>query len=527
LASRTFWRLTALGAAAAVVAVVAVVARAATPPPRWLTPRDLSAKGVDAVIPDVVLDPKGNTVVVWAQAKGSSWTIESVERPPGGPWAGPEALSQPASHVASPQIAVAGESVVAVWDRFDGDNLIVQAASRDARTHAWTRPVSLSPAGRDAQSPTVAVNARGDAVAVWASVSLSGWTVLAAYRAAGGTWQAAVPLESSQAGTAAPDVVVDPSGRVVAVWAATTGSGWRVHTASRSTDGTWSKASALSGPDATGSIAPQVALEGAADVLAVWSRSTAKGSVIEAATKSAVNGTWSQAGEPFPVAHDAIAPSLAVNRRGDGVIVWTNSDQSGLSVMAAHRRPGNVWGPPTTLSGPPPGALSPRVALDGRGNALVAWTQPQGGFSRVYAASLTAGGGWSAARALSRAGADAVTPEVALDENGDGAVVWSRYDGESFVVQGDGYDRSGPSLNKLSIPASGTVGRRLTFAVMPKDVWTTVGPVRWSFGDGSASSVRTTRHAYARPGRYTARLTVADAFGHVTSVRRVVTISAR
>jgi PKD domain-containing protein len=526
LAGRTIWRLYAIGAATAVFAVVGVVASAATAPPGWLTPRDLSEKGADAVIPDVAFDPKGNAVVVWAQAKESSWTIDAVERPPGGPWGAPRALSQPAGHVASPQIAVAGDSVAAVWDWFDGKNLIVQSAARDARTHAWTAPRSLSLAGRDAQSPAIAVDARGDAVAVWASVSLSGWTVLAAYRPAGGAWQAAVPLQPPQAGTGASDVVIDSAGRVVTVWAATAGSGWRVQTACRATDGTWSKASALSGPDATGSIAPQLVLEGTNDAVAVWSRSTAKGSVIEAATTTTGMCAWSQAAQPFTVTHDAIAPSLAVNKRGDGVIVWTSSEPAGLSLMASYRRPGKPWVTPTSLSATGSGALSPHVALDGRGNALAVWTQTQSGFSRVYAASLAAGV-WSAPRVLSKAGADAVTPRVALDDSGDGAVAWSRYDGASFVVQGDGYDRSGPSLKKLSIPATGTVGRRLTFSVTAKDVWTTVGPIRWSFGDGSASSARAARHVYARPGRYTARLTVADAFGHVTSIRRVVKIRAR
>jgi hypothetical protein len=248
--------------------------------------------------------------------------------------------------------------------------------------------------------------------------------------------------------------------------------------------------------------------------------------VIEAATMTAGTCAWSQAAQPFAVSHDAIAPSLAVDKRGDGVIIWTSSEPSGLSVMASYRRPGKPWGTPMSLSATGSGALSPHVALDGRGDALAVWTQTVGGFSRVYAASLAAGV-WSAPRVLSKAGADSLTPQVALDASGDGAVAWSRYEGESFVIQGDGYDRSGPSLNKLSIPATGTVGSRLTFAVAPKDVWTTVGPVRWSFGDGSASSARATRHVYARPGRYTARLTVADAFGHVTSIRRVVTISAR
>lgn len=536
MASRTFWRssrpatfvaanaCSTLGAAAAAVALVAAASAAAPVQPRWLPPRDLSSQGADAVIPAVVVDPKGNALVAWAQALGSSWTVDVVERPPGGPWSAPYALSDPADHVGSPQLAAAGDSVVAVWEQYDGKNLIVQAAVRNAKTRTWTAPTALSAAGRDAQTPQVAVDARGDAVAVWASVMESGWTVDAAYRPAGGSWQKAVPIQAPQQATAAPDVVIDAAGRAVAAWASTAGRGWRVRTATRGSDGRWTAPTTLSGSDPTGSVAPQLALQGTNDVLAVWSRSVGGTNIIESVTRSAAKAKWGAVSRPFGVADDALAPSIAVDARGDAVIVWTNSAPEGLSVMASSRRAGAAWDLPTVLSGATLGALSPQVAVDARGNALAVWTQSTGGASRVRAATLTAGG-WSAARYLSKAGADALAPHVALDASGDGAVAWSRYDGQSFVIQGEGYDGSGPALSRLVIPSTGIVGQRLRFTVAPKDVWTSVGTIRWSFGDGTAGTGRATTHVYARPGRYVVAVTVADAFGHVTSARRVVTIS--
>src|SRR5262249_29542846 len=155
--------------------------------------------------------------------------------------------------------------------------------------------------------------------------------------------------------------------------------------------------------DATGYIVPQLALERTNDVHALWSRSTDAGSVIESARWSAATGTWTAAAQPFAVAHDALAPSIAVDKRGDGVIIWTSSDRTGLSVMASYRRPGKAWGSPIALAATASGALSPRVALDARGNGLAVWTRLLGGFSRVQAASFSAATGrWSAARVLSR-----------------------------------------------------------------------------------------------------------------------------
>jgi hypothetical protein len=322
--------------------------------------------------------------------------------------------------------------------------------------------------------------------------------------------------------------VIDSTGRVVAAWGETNGSGWRVYASSRATDGTWSKPVAISGPDA-GTIAPQLALEGSNDVLAVWSRSVGTSKVIESSTRGAATNAWTPARQLFPPGPDALAPVVAVNKRGDGVIVWSSSDPStGLSVAASVRRPGRAWGKPVVLATTKTGALAPQVAIDDRGDIVAVWQHSTGGFSRVQASNLAAGTStWSPARSLSKVGADAVTPQVALDADGDGAVAWARYGGQSFVIQGDGYDGSGPLLSKLSIPISGVVGKRVIFAVTPMDVWTTVRTIRWSFGDGTVGSGRLTGHVYKRAGRYQATVTAADAFGHARSVKRWIRIEAR
>ena len=447
-------------------------------------------------------------------------------RPAAGKWTAPQALSAPAKHVASPQVSVAGDDFVAAWARFDGKNLIAQTAARDPKTGAWSTPTSLSPKGKDAQVPQIAVNAGGDAVSVWASVSLPGWTIQAAYRPAGRSWQRAVSLDPPQADTEAPDVVIDSTGVATAVWGSSSGSGWRVKAASRQSDGTWTKALTLSGPDPNPP-PPQLALEGSGDVTAVWSRSVGSGSILELSRKSAATGTWSPAQRLSTGAANAEAPRIATDARGDGVIVWAGSKQSGLTVMAAVRRPGKPWGKPTALLSSGSGPVAPQVALDGEGAALVVWTQSVGGFSRVQAVRVAATSVyWSGARNLSKPGSDALTAQVALDPGGDGAVAWARYDGRSFVIQCAGFDGSGPTLDRLSVPAAGVVGRRLTFSVSPRDVWSPVSSVRGSFGDGGVGSGKLISHAYAQPGRYAAQVTATDSSGRARSLRRMVTISA-
>ncbi|HEX3454163.1 MAG TPA: hypothetical protein VHS03_06020, partial [Gaiellaceae bacterium] len=230
-----------MGVVAALVGAAAALG--ATTPPKSLLPQNLSAAGADAVIPDVAVDSRGDTVVVWAQAVNQDWTVQSAYRPAGGSWSKALPLSAAAGHVQSPEVAVAGSTVVATWLRYNGKNLILQVAERDPKTGSWSIPVSLSPSGRDAQTPKVAVDARGDTVVVWADVGLNpSWTIQSAYRPAGGSWENTTLLDSPEQGTAQPDVAMDAAGNATAVWAASgNGRVWTVRASYRTAAGVWSK----------------------------------------------------------------------------------------------------------------------------------------------------------------------------------------------------------------------------------------------------------------------------------------------
>jgi hypothetical protein len=67
------------------------------------------------------------------------------------------------------------------------------------------------------------------------------------------------------------------------------------------------------------------------------------------------------------------SPALAVDARGDAVIAWTAYGAGGEQVRAAYRLAGRAWQPPRTLSLTGEIADDPRVALDARGRALVVW----------------------------------------------------------------------------------------------------------------------------------------------------------
>ena len=111
----------------------------------------------NAVGPEIAVDPAGDEIVVWALGGGSDgrhWAVQAAVRPAGATrFDAPQELSV-AGQNQDPQVAVdqAGDAI-AVWQRFDGANAFVDAASLPAGAGAWSA-VELADAA-DPSAPQV------------------------------------------------------------------------------------------------------------------------------------------------------------------------------------------------------------------------------------------------------------------------------------------------------------------------------------------------------------------------------------
>jgi len=196
-------------------------------------------------------------------------------------------------------------------------------------------------------------------------------------------------------------------------------------------------------------------------------------------------------------------------------------------VQAARRPPGGPWSSPQDLSAAGQAAASSQVAIDQGGDVIAVWERSDGSHYIVQAARRTAVGNWRAPEDLSTAGKDADFPQVAFDAAGNAVTVWSRSNGMNLIVQASALDASGPVFGGLTIPASGTAGMPLSFAVSPFDVWSALGPGPvWSFGDGAMGAGNSVAHAYAAAGTYKVTLSQADSLGNLSSVSRNISIAA-
>ena len=346
-------------------------------------------------------------------------------------------LSLPDANAGEARLAVdpSGDAV-AVWERVDADgNRIVQAAARDGWTFGGR--VDLSLPGRNADAPAVGIDQAGGAVVVWQRFSEFGhWVVQGATRRADGTIASLGNLSDTSSDDEAPQVAVDPAGDAVAVWEQDDHQRniVSIQGAARSAGGGLVSLGELSVPGQSGvqdDESPQVALDRAGDAFAVWEHFDGTNFVVQAAVRPSGAPTFGvpvDVSLPQSTAHeDAVGPQVAVDSAGDAIVVWAlggGIDGQHWAVQAAARAAGATrFGAPQELSVAGQNQ-DPQVAVDQAGDAIAVWQRFDAANAFVDAASLTAGASaWSAVELAGAANPS--SPQVALDAGGDAVAVWN------------------------------------------------------------------------------------------------------
>jgi hypothetical protein len=501
--------------ASALGLLILALPQGAAAAPTWLTPKGLSAAGNGGDL-SVALDAAGDAFAVWAR----TGTAQASERPAGGTWSAPQGISGSCVNANGVQLAVspAGRAV-AVWECPKGGNTIVQAATR-AVGGGWSQPHDLSAPGHDANAPQVALDRAGEALVVWSRSNGTNVVVQAAMQRTNGTWLAPQDVSGPGLDVDRPDVALDARGNAVAVWRRSDGSSSVILAATRTAAGLWSTPQALSSGGY--SERPRIGIDSAGDAVVVWSLNAAHVRV-QAAVRRA-GGSWGQPETLSDSAADGLQPQVAVNLRGDAVAAWASFDGRTYVIQGSSRPRGGAWAPVRDISPRSPDLGAPKIALDAAGGALAVWRGLRSAHERIQAARRPAQGAWSAPRLISSGAAEADLPDVALDTAGNGAAIWQAGNGVTWTVQAAGLDAAGPVLAPVRIAGSRIPGSRLTFSVSPFDVWSALrGRPHWDFGDGTSSNGLRATHAYRRAGSYTVRVRQADVLGNATTaVRRVV-----
>jgi len=266
----------------------------------------------------------------------------------------------------------------------------------------WSQGVVFTPSLPTSAPNAFAFNPTGTELWVTAQGVTGGAVVQVAQRSFGGAWS---PLTTIATLPSVGLLVVQDlslsfsaNNNAAAVWLAN-----GVQVALRSPAGVWQAPVVIAIP--SGSVSNLLSkLDAQGNGVAAWSLLTPTASVVEAVTWSAA-GTFGNVVQFSSSSQGAFLPDIAVNEAGTAVVVWQAAapldNSSPYQVNAATRPAGGSWGAATAVSPVMPQTWSPKVALDGSGNATVVWKQDATtGTSTIYAATRPAGGAWGSPTAI-------------------------------------------------------------------------------------------------------------------------------
>ena len=152
---------------------------------------------------------------------------------------------------------------------------------------------------------------------------------------------------------------------------------------------------------------------------------------------------------------NASGPQVAVDDDGDAVFTWARSDGTDQRIEARARSAGGALSTVQTLSDAGQDAGAPQVAIDDDGDAVFVWERvDNSGNKRIQARKRSAAGVLGVVQTLSNGGQDAQFAQVAIDDDGEAAATWQRFDGAHDRAQAASGPRSPSARAAAAAPAA-------------------------------------------------------------------------
>jgi hypothetical protein len=368
----------------------------------WQPPLYISPPG-ESIFPAVAVDPQGDALAVWRSNLPTSGVIDAAFRPAAnGIWQVPVAISASGEEGALARVAFDSQGdAFAVWqreeNREDEADGRVMASMRPAASGSWQAPVRISPANQEAGGASLAVDPRGDAIALWTA----GRVLQAAARPAqSGVWQAPVDLsEANPPANLAPGdaaLRLNPQGDAVVVWQRTN-SERQLESSSTlqasfgsASSGVWQAPLELpAGPERPqppehshpmgvrpnfrpqGDLEPSVAIDAQGDAIAAWTRVNGSARTIQAAAHPVAGGSWQTPIDLSAVDEETVGyPQLATDSQGNAVAIWESAGGIRGSVRP---QASSSWQGPVNLSAENERTSNPQLAANPSGDSILVW----------------------------------------------------------------------------------------------------------------------------------------------------------
>jgi hypothetical protein len=218
--------------------------------------------------------------------------------------------------------------------------------------------IDISNAGQDGFGPQVEIDGSGNVHSVWTRSDGANLRIQYSTRTPSGAWSAPVNISDGGRDASNPDLAIDPSGNILAVWQRDDGTDLRVQGAYKASAGAFGAPATVSDPGFD-AFEAQVDLDSTGKAIVVWSRFDGTNIRVQATTRTAgVGGGFANEVTLSAGGQDALEPVTAAgpNVDANGVVSWYRSDGTNFRVQSSRRR--DVVGYPR-----PAGATPVRASL--------------------------------------------------------------------------------------------------------------------------------------------------------------------
>jgi hypothetical protein len=380
---------------------------------------------------DVAVRPDGSAVFIWRQNIGLRDRAQMRVRSAAGVLGPVATLSNTTGNAIANFIVVVDNEgdALFVWLLSVNFSTDIRVQTRALSAAGVLGPIqTVSTANKVARDVTVDVDADGDALFVWHD--RTGASLVARLRGKTGTLGAIETVSTLAYQFSAPAVGLSDSGDALIAFALfdSATNRTRLQARPRSAAGVYGPAIAISAASLSAEPA-RLGIDAAGNALIAWGATFADNSKRVQARSRAASGTLGAILTLSPVysSSGSLAPEVAVNANGAGVVAWLSScdTKDFLIRRSSTATTGGAFSPARRLPVSGECIVFPfGLAIDGAGNALGAWrplgdTEP---LQHIRARQLSAANATGAITTFSPLQSD--HPVAAMNDTGKAAIVW-------------------------------------------------------------------------------------------------------
>ena len=396
----------------------------------------------NALEPQIAVDNNGNAMAVWNQSDGTRTSIYANRFSSAtGAWAAPVLIeNDDIGNANSQRIAIdINGNALAVWAQATGGAPRIYANRYTAATNSWGTAQLIQTGTADGSNPQIAVDGGGNAQVVWYQRNRPQpgiWN--SRFIAATNSWTAAQLIEAaSGADISDLQIAVNANGDALAMWLE---SDAFANPPSYAVVGKRFVAATVSWVflqpvvfDKVRILSPQITLDVKGDAVAVWEQRDGTVASIFGSRYLAATNNWSNPVRIEAGSGNALEPQIATDANGNVLAVWSQSDGV-RNNMWANRfiAATGSWGVATQIESSPTGiARRPQIAIDGSGNGIAVWDRFDGTQNSIYATRFTAStNSWGSAELIETDNAGSATrSQISVNASGNAVAVWEQVGG--------------------------------------------------------------------------------------------------